>query len=310
MVQFGVNIINRTKVPESRISSNKKRMSPCIERIESENLIRACWEENKFSFNLCNKIYKGDVCREAFEAMEDAGFLKAEDLYSFFVIAYCSKSSAGIENELYHYNFGIGVTGGNQISLDKFKALLDEKSVYEALNRFLGQRNLSDQYTEILRKIYRGFLNECVSKWENNLRSEYLSDGFQVLVSAWGFEDVLCMLAEKEWFHRDVIAKKMLSVKFFDHIARPNKTPVTVAAYYRCINNGGAQRVVASLCNIWSQMKDAQGNYLYKVILITDNGPNKEDYPLLDNIKREYFRTRIYSLKRNTENVLKPGIES
>ena len=297
ILQFGVNIINCNGVPEARIQNNQKLVEPCTEQITESNLIRACWGEKKFGFSLWNKIYNGSICRKAFSFVEDGHFPKAQDLYAFFLIAYLSHSSSGICEPLYNYNFGIGITGGGAyLSYDQFKVLLTERDVYEALVRFLSERGELKEYEDILQKIYQHFIVECISKWNNLLKPESAAVGFQDLVDTWGLKDVICQMAEKYWYSRSSVAEKMLNTGYFTKSARPSGKKLTIAAYYRCIHNGGAQRVVASLCNIWADLKDSKGEPLYNVVLITDDSPSAGEYPLNLRVKRAFlpdFETSI-----------------
>lgn len=292
MVQFDTTIVNCAGVSESRIQMNQRLLEPYRKRIESENLIFSCWEERKFGFNLWNKIYKGDICRKAFSKVKDGAFPKAQDLYAFFLIAYYSRSYQGIEEALYQYNFGLGVTGRNYITLDNFDILLTEKRVWESLKEFTEQQNQSDKYLSILNKIYDHFLGECVNRWKANLLIEDLSEGFRKLVDTWGLKDTIGKLAEQNWDKSDDIAEKIAEVDYFNHKKRELGYPKTVAMYYRSIKNGGAQRVVASLCNIWADMCDEEGNRLYKVVLITDVEDEKqeiEEYELNPAVQRAYI---------------------
>lgn len=287
MVQFDTQVVNCAGMPEGRIESNQRALYPCMEKIEAENLISTCWTERRFGFTLWNKIYKGDICRRAFECVENGYYPKAQDLYAFFIIAYFSKSYMGIEGRFYNYNFGLGVTGGDGITLKKYDILLTEKRVWEAMTRFIKSKGQMEFYGEILNGIRDHFLEECVNRWKNNLDPEYLSDGFKHLVDVWGLEDVLVKLAEKSWFDRYKVAEKMLDVDYFHYRKRPVGKKKTIAAYYRTISNGGAQRVVTFLCNKWAELRDENGEYLYNVVLITDEPAGKNDYPLNNRVKRE-----------------------
>lgn len=290
ILQFGVNIVNMAGVPEKRIEMNKNLVKPCTELLENADILKLVWEDGKFRFSLWNKIYKGDLCREAFAQVEDGYFPKAQDLYAFFIIAYYAKSSFGIKDELYNYNFGVGITGGNNISFDKFEILLMEKKVYDAILRFISKENKEDKYECVLSKIYNGFLNECVSKWVNNLFNDSTDVGYECLVEAFGRDDVICKLAENFKYQRTKIAERFSHVHSIDYCPKKHhKKTITIAAHYRNIKNGGAQRVVANLCNIWSEMKNEDGSPLYNVVLITDTEKLGEEYPINANITREFL---------------------
>lgn len=297
ILNFGVNIVNRGGFSEGRIKSNQKMVEPYLENIYGEDLIRCCWEDKKFSFTLWNKIFSGDICRRAFSCVEDGNFPKAQDLYAFFIIAYFSKSFSGIEDKLYNYNFGIGVTGGQYLSMEKFDSLLSEYNIYKAIERFLSAQSNLDEYQDIVNIIYQHFLGECVGKWFDFLRPELFSEGFTKLVDVWGLEEVICNLAERRWFSRCSVAEKIVDFDYFRHIKRDAGKKLTIAAYYHSIYNGGAQRVVATLCNMWSSLKNEDGEELYNVVLITDGEPNRHEYPLNSNVKRAFLPSHLECVK-------------
>ena len=103
MVQFDTEVVNCAGVSEERIQMNQRFLFPCLEEIRAENLIFSCWKEKKMGFSLWNKIFNGEICRQAFADVEDGFYPKAQDLYAFFLIAYYSRSYMGIENRLYRY---------------------------------------------------------------------------------------------------------------------------------------------------------------------------------------------------------------
>lgn len=296
IVQFGVNIVNRCGASSGRIESNQKMVEPYVKKIRRDNLIHACWTEELFGFSLWNKIYKGEICRTAFSHIEDGWFPKAQDLYAFFLIAFFAKSSFGITHKLYNYNFGIGVTGGEILDINRFGILLTEKKVHSALVRFVTAQNEFDKYKGVLDKIYRRFLLECINKWYRTLQPESTGLGFEKMVEVWGYRDVLCTLAEQKWYDRSNLAEKLADATFFSYKKR-SKRQLTIAAYYRSISNGGAQRVVAMLCNIWARQKDETGQPLYRVVLITDGEKKNNEYPLDGEVCRAYLPAQEISRK-------------
>lgn len=289
MVHFKSTIVNCANMTEARIKSNDKHMSPYLDRIEADNLISACWKEKKFGFQLWNKIYNGDICRLAFSRIEPGAYPKAQDLYAFFVIAYYSKTYMGIGETLHKYNFGLGVTGGDAINLDKYRVLLMEKRVCDVLFRFIENKPNKELYETILEEIHEHFFDECFTRWRDNLNKTLKDEGFDLLVNTFGFETILKYLSKKFWYNRVEMARQLVGVSHFNYIKREPGKRITIAAYYRCIVNGGAQRVVAMLCNRWAEMTDGDGNPLYDVILITDDGPMENEYELSPLVNRGYL---------------------
>lgn len=83
-------------------------------------------------------------------------------------------------------------------------------------------------------------------------------------------EDFICGLAKERWNDCVNIAKQIKKASMLKtNLRRPNK-PLTIAVYYRCISNGGAQKVTARLASLWANVKNTDGTFKYRVVLITD----------------------------------------
>ena len=290
IVQFDTEIINDAGVPEQRIKMNKKLLAPYLAKVIKDcDLVEKVWKEKLFGFSLWNKIFLGSICRAAFSEVLDGYYPKGQDLYAFFIIAHLSKSYAGIKDVLYKYKFGTGITGGDVLTVEKYGTLVQERNVYVALTDYVSKNSL-DTYRDITTVIYNNFINECVSKWANNLSIDSLSEGFRQLVDVWGVADVIKFMASKYWYDCRDLAKKLRYVDYIRHTPlKRKKKRLTVAIVYRCIVNGGAQRVTADLCNIWSSATDVNGKPLFNVVLITDSAPGENEYPLNSNVKREFL---------------------
>lgn len=292
MLQFGTQIINCGGISEKRIASNEKLLRPCLAQIRGEHLLFSCWKEKRFGFTLWNKIYKGELCRKAFQYIQDGAFPKAQDLYAFFVIAYFSKSYQGISKPLYQYHFGRGITGGDCMNLETYQLLLTEHRVAEAVRNFVRDQGNAPELLKICGQIRKDFLNECVTKWLYQLNREFWPEGFRQLTSLWGFKDVLCSLAGKHWFERDVVAERILETGIFQRESRVSAGELkTIAIYYHSIKNGGAQRVAAKLSSILAEMKDEKGALRYQILLLTDAYPQDTgeapEYPVDAAVIRE-----------------------
>lgn len=299
MLQFNTQVINCSGVPEARIRLNERILRAYTKSVIEGNIIAECWENKKFRFTLWNKIYSGDIVRKAFSYIEDGSFPKAQDLYAFFLIAHFSKSYAGITDKLYKYSFGTGVTGKSTLSISHFEVILTEKRVAEALKRFVESQNLV-QYNEIVENISMDLAVDCVNNWVENIPKSHKNEGLELLFETWGYDVTVLSLARLRWGRTDVVASCFMDAPYLKP-STEKKEIKTIAAYYRCIVNGGAQRVVAELCNIWASMKDENGKPRYRVILITEEGDfsGEEEYPLLSSVERAYLPDRKTTTGRN-----------
>ena len=141
----------------------------------------------------------------------------------------------------------------------------------------------------ILQEMTSKSLSEAMLDFSEKVPVQCRSGYFEAMVDKWGYDEVIGGLAEKYWFNVDEITRVMKDVDRYNKPLDSHKTPKTIVTYYRNITNGGAQRVVTMLCNIWSSMTDEQGNKKYNVILVTDNGPEEDEYELNADVKREYI---------------------
>lgn len=290
VVHFGTKVVNCGGAPEARITMNEKLLEPYSDTLKNRSLVKACWEEGLFGYTLWNKIYDGELCRKAFGQVEDGSFPKAQDLYAEFLLLYYARSYAGIEKILYEYSLGVGVTGGNVLSLNKYKTLLTERRVWKAIERFMQDKPERTDYQEIVEGIYLRFLKECIDKWMNNIEVNFRSEAFSSLIEEWGTEDIICGMTRLYYYRRSYTAEKMLNLDFYRYQKRNGKEKKTVALYYHSISNGGAQRVVAQLCNILAGLKNSDGELRYQIVLITDE-PEEDaevtaEYPLAKEVKR------------------------
>ena len=125
------------------------------------NLIEKCFVDEKFDFNITNKIWRREVCEEAFANVEQIRLVASEDRYIFFLLMYYAKNYYGIIEKYYNYNLGIGVTGGDILSLDQFEKRCSGAEASELVKRFLekqDQLKSSGKNQNVLRTRYCGIV--------------------------------------------------------------------------------------------------------------------------------------------------------
>lgn len=290
MVHFGTEIVNCANFPQDRIEINQRLVASYLGEIRSKSIVFDCWRDKKFGFQIWNKIYQGKLVRKAFQEIEDGSFPKAQDLYAFFVMAYYAQSYYGIEEQLYKYKFGLGSSGGNKMTLDKYRVMLTEVRVAEALGKFIANKQEKEELQPLVATLYEGFLSECFNKWHSNLFEKDKKAAWKSFCEEFSFDEILLFLAKKYWYNKTDILKLFSEQVYLNYQPREGKKVKTIAAYYRCISNGGAQRVVAMLCNQWAELVDEAGNPLYEVVLIIDEGHEDEvEYELNAKVKRAYL---------------------
>ena len=280
IVNFGTNVINCGQMNQARIDMNQRLLEPYLGKLEG-NILKSCFIEKKFAFNVWNKIYKTELCKKAFSLINDGNFPKAQDLYAFFFISKLANSYYGIKDRLYKYNFGLGVTGGDSLDYPRFEKLVSESLVARALKQYSDSSSVELE-KEIVDKISFNLMNECYAKFDSQLLPLDKNRGFNLLVKSFGACSLASFLSNKFWYQRPKIADQIKNYSFFQKIPRNNKI-TTIALYYNTLSNGGAQRVTVQIANMLSSA--------YKVIIISDEKTrtDKDEYPINKTIVHEYL---------------------
>lgn len=303
ILQFGTVVENHGNLAQRRIDMNQRMLAPKAGRQLQGNLLIHCFVHHKMSFTLWNKIYNGCKVREAAHHIEEAVFPKANDLYLAFLILFFSESYGTLQDPLYHYGFGRGMTGRDTLSIPEFKKHCEGARVYYALERF-SQSPIAccrDDVPDALHAVKKQLMSEQVSKWTNDLSAENKAAGFQAIVDAWG-NIAMATAAFANTYSQKDCSEPLRALR----LARPDclkyeKRPVkTIALLYRSIDQGGAQHVVANLCERFAQIESTDGEY-YRVLLITDEDPKTEEYNLPDRVIRAVIPGRILLEKRRYE---------
>ena len=283
ILQYGTVVENCANIPKWRIDSNQKALIPYTGDVLTGNLSEACFLEKKFSVNIWNKIFRGDICREAFSQVEDGIFPKANDLYALFYLLFFAKSYAGINKTLYHYCFGRGMTGSSEMSLENFQLHCQGAKVVKALRRFLVdlEEDERSEYEIIVDKIEKNLIMESVGKWYAYLDPAFKHEGLDCICNTWAMElpTVLGFLVENFYYKRAEIATILKGYPKLHYHPRKIKN---IVLYYRNIFNGGAQSVVADLCNMFATRLGEK----VCVLLVTDEMSVEGEYDLLPQVKR------------------------
>lgn len=165
ILQFSVEIFG--DVPEAVKSEKYNWLKVCQEKLEgSFNIVAACIE-NRYSWNLWNKIYRSEICKEAYSHVSDIYLVTAEDAYGYFLIAYHAKIFKGITTEpLYKYRLGHGSTTTVGTTLPAFKNYAREVAIISYIKLFLEEKDQCLEYQQILEKMWSRFLEHTLNRFD------------------------------------------------------------------------------------------------------------------------------------------------
>ncbi|MBP3655741.1 MAG: glycosyltransferase [Clostridia bacterium] len=277
ILQFNTEIINVNGLPEKRIEAMQAFVTPYDGTLNGSEVFDGCFREKKYMFSLWNKIYSAELCRKAARDMEDAILPKAQDKLAYLILAYHARSYRGLPDKCYYkYYFGRGGTGFNRMTMKQFERYCTMARIVDGAKRFFESKGELEAYADVEETNRRQLMNDCLSRWLTEVPESDSVRAFDLMFDYWRADDIISVLAEKMYFDRYAVMKKILGANMLTYDRRPVKT---VAAYYHSCVNGGVQRVLCQLCELWVKMG-------LNVVVLTDEQPEENDYPLPTCVKR------------------------
>lgn len=277
ILQFSSQVENCAGLPESRIEMNQKMLEPLTRRLKGKDVFAECFVQKNYGFTLWNKLFRTQLCKEAFSRLPREYMPKAQDLYTYFAISSMAESYYGWKSAPYHhYCLGRGVTASAALSLDKFQRYCMQAKVVSALEEFCRNQKLRNKETEdVIQRLRDQWTGECVQLWFE-LAASQAAPATEILFRWWDTKAVILKIAEKYWYSRDVVADRIGRIPGVD---LADKQVRTVAVYYYHFTIGGVQRVLSLLIPILQGLG-------CRVVLITDKEPTEHDFPLADSVER------------------------
>lgn len=257
VMQFSTNVVPAVPLSAEMIDWVKSFLSPYPGRLEKREILRSCFVEDKFDFNITDKIWRADLCKKAFEKIEDLKLIASEDRYAFFLLAYLAESYLGVpEAVCYNYNLGVGITGGDKLDLERFEKRCSGVQAVKAVGRFLKKEGTFEAYQDEFGEFENKILWDCVDCWYNKLLPEDSGSGYDMLLKYWGAWKITAAIARFHFESQDMVLKKTALNK------------LTVGIYYRYLGYEPMDEYVQRLINTIEQSD-------YHLCLFSD-----EDAPL------------------------------
>lgn len=302
MIHFNTNVVCDESMSEGRLNNMRKMLKPYKGKLEG-NILNACFVEQKFHFQIWNKIYRASVAKRAMAMFPNGRFSKAQDVFAFYLISYFAQSYLGIPDKAYYvYNFGRGVTGHQTISRPTIDRYADQVLVVKGIRDFLNAMNVLDTYHESYELLEKRLMNDSLAQLINHVAPDDIPYAFEKMCEKWGAPAVIGYLADKQVYQAPRWARQLKSANMLKPAPRQVKR---IGTYYHSLRNGGAQRVVAELATLWTSMG-------YEVVIYTDCEASPEDYETPASCKRvvlSEFSQKDASLRKQRAETLYNSIK-
>lgn len=269
VLHFTAAVLADETLPQERVERVSKMLKPHRGALSGDRLIDACFAQEKFHFQIWNKLFRGEVCRRAMKEFPDGRFPKAQDLLALFIILYFARSYYGEETQPYYfYRLGVGVTGGTTLTHPQIEAYAHQPLVVDSIRRFLKSQGAEGAYESSVHAIDERLSQDMIARLRNHIAQEDIPYAWETMCRVLGASRLIELLAkssrsgEGDW------------ARYLKDIPNP-RVPGQVrciGAFYHSLHNGGAQRVAALLTKLWKEMG-------YRVVVFTDEPPHEDDYP-------------------------------
>ena len=169
ILHFSSEIIN-CSVAKNQADAMSKLIAPYDGKLMNTDVFFGCFREEKYHYNLCNKIYSSQLCKNAMKYIKDRYFPKAEDAYFYFVIAYFARSYEGVETPvLYHFRSGAGDICPNIKDEKHFQLYCHGAHVAKSIFAFLDDQGADAAYQRCAQSIYNHLISECIRVWREDV---------------------------------------------------------------------------------------------------------------------------------------------
>lgn len=194
ILHFGTTVINAGLSSQYEYDSIVSFFRPYINNLYGEKVLEECFKEEKYNYNLVDKIYSAQLCRKAFSSISEINCCMAEDMMLYFIISYYAKSYMGIERKLYNYNFAIGVSKPGPINLEGLDKRCTSAAACFTIRDFLYLQECFEKYESTYIKIERRLLSDNFDAWYYRLPVTERKEGYNIFLKHWGTDKVILSL--------------------------------------------------------------------------------------------------------------------
>lgn len=163
IVHFGTYVINQEAHDKILIDGCDKYLNNLSTgEFSRDEMLNSIFFERRSTFTLWNKIYLSEICKSGARDLEDGFLPVGQDLYAFLAIASYARNMLVIEEKIYYYNCGSGV------SFREGSARLTTRQQYRwnlvpYLKRICEKRELKPYESVILNRYFDGGFTQFIN---------------------------------------------------------------------------------------------------------------------------------------------------
>lgn len=157
-------------------------------------------KENHSGF-LWGKIFKRELCLDAFNIIPPVYCIFGEDFLTYFFLSYFAKKYIGIENNVYNYFINTGISSNKKIdSLEEWQKVCSTASVFTILLSWADEAAehspLDEDEIKKIREVCRWYVTNNLAQLERSVAPELQEKALKMLCDFWGEKMITKMKAQ------------------------------------------------------------------------------------------------------------------
>lgn len=286
ILHFAIKVVPAEGVDSLKARNHENWLLPFHGKYTGTEVIEACLLDELYCWNLCGKLLRGDLCRNAFAFCGEGSFSRAEDMVAYLMCAYFAQSYRGAPSEyLYCYNYGVGGDGTSVVLAEDFrKKWLCYPALIEEFKKFLVQSDSGKAVARVyIRKLSEILLRDTVDTFVGVLSREAYGEVLDETLATWDSLQVVPQLALRLWEDQARIACDAADAKLF--LPQPIQ-PKRIALYCSTIESDEEVEALKSIANAW----ETQGCF---VVLLVDGRVDERFVRQLNNVSVTMIQPRF-----------------
>ncbi len=278
IIHFGMQINPSKNINPFQVINFKRWVTPFHGCFKGRDVLDACLIEEKYCWNLCGKLFEGDLCRKAFSFCSDTFFSRAEDFCAYLMCAFFAQSYIGVpEYEFYIYNYGFGGDGKTNIVYSDYeKKWLHLPQLLKEFSSFMCSECDEYEANRYIIKLQEIFIRDSVETLYAFVDQEFYSCGYDDLMRLWPDVSLLSQIAVRAWEDQGLVARDTGKATVFSQLSLSEKQ--VAGLYYSEITE---EEEIHSLFKIITYLKQKK----YSVVLLVDVFPEQRLSKLFRDIE-------------------------
>ena len=242
-----------------------------------DDIVHLFFLEGKTTWNLCGKLMRTPIVKEAVESIPPSSITQAEDACLFFAVACIShsyKGLAGYRGYICNIDCGSSDARLKHMDLEQFSNVCNCIDSMNQIKAFLQESGRFDALHEDYERVRYEHVRTVADKMYRAVDRDLRPQALERMLQLWPAEETIAGLSDAAWFEEADCIEAFAASPALSCTPRQIRT---VATYHYHMHIGGAEWVAASLARMWHEMG-------FRIVFFADEPQNQCAYDLPEDV--------------------------